>query len=341
MALKRKYPGVTSYADRHGRRRWRVRLDGRQAELGAVFGSEEFERRYADFLAAEPAAREAAATGTFGALIAAFKNGREFRAYTTATRQGYERLFERLRVLADLPCSDAAFRTHHAQAFLDQIPTDAARNTARKRLGVLMRFAMRWGLRHSDPVAATWSGYESGNGIAPWTPEQVEMVLSRHPLDTPTGLALHLLYETGAALADVVRLGPDNLQGDVIVYRRQKLGKRSAPPAVCPLSPELLARLRAITSGTFLAIAGKPRSAAGLGNKVRSLAVECGFAGSAHGIRKARANALLSAGADIQGVAAILGHGEVSTTAHYTRAASRLDIAKAAAAKTNHQTKSD
>lgn len=335
MPLKRKYPYVTSYPDRHGKRRWRVVKDGRRAELGAAFGSENFEARYAAFLAAEPAPEDVHAQGTFGALIVAFRRSREFGAYSIGTRQGYERMFERLRPLENLPCGDAWFKTHHAQALLDKIPTDGARNTARKKLGVLMKFAMRRGMRHTDPVAATASGYESTDGIAPWTPEQVEMVLSRHPPDTPTGLTLHLLYETGAALADVVRLGPEHLDNDCIIYKRKKLGQRNAPPAVCPLSPALLARLRGITTDTFLAVGGKTRSAAGLGNKVRAIAAECGFAGSAHGIRKARANALLTAGADIQGVAAILGHGEIGTTQHYVRAANRVAVAKAAASKTN------
>lgn len=336
MPPKRMYPGVTSYADRHGRRRWRVRLGGRQAELGATFGGEEFEARYAAFLAAEPKPVEPAhAVGTFGALITAYKQSREFTGYAPDTKIGYQRFFNMLKPLADLPAGDRWFQTHHAQALLDRIKTDGARNTARKKLGVLMRFAMRKGIRHSDPVTATASGYTQGDGIQPWTPEQVALVLSRHPLDTQTGLALRLLYETGAALVDVVNLGPDNLQDGCIIYKRQKLGKRNAAPAVCPLSPELLARLAEITAPTFLHVNGQPRSHKGLGTKVRAIADECGFAGSAHGIRKARANALWAAGADVQGVAAILGHGEVKTTQHYTRAANRVEIAKKAASMTN------
>lgn len=331
MPAKRKYPYVTSYPDRHGKRRWRVVKDGRRAELGTVFGGEEFEARYAGFLAAEPAPVERKAPGTFGALIVAFKAGREWGKYTQGTRTNYLRFFDALAPLDALPCGDRWFQTKHAQAFLDRIPTDGARHSAKKRLGVLMRFAMRQGLRNTDPVAATATGYESGDGIAPWTHEQVAAALSAHPLDTPMGLALRLLYETGAALADVVRLGPQHLQGNTITYRRKKLTRRNAPAAVCPISDELRVVLASISAPTFLHVGGKQRSAAGLGNKVRAAALALGFQGSAHGIRKARANDLISAGANIQGVAAILGHSEVRTTAHYTRAADRRAIAEAAA----------
>lgn len=338
--MARKYPGVTSYADRHGRRRWRYRVGEVQRELGAEFGSVEFETRYAAAVAATRDPAPAAPKwpdGTFGALMVAFKSGREYAALAPATRSSYERFFNVLvGKLGALPCGDAYFQAHHAQALMDTIPGDAARSNFRKKLRVVFDFARRNGWRQTDPVGPTKSGYRASDGIAPWTAGQVAMVLARHPLGTPMGLALRLLAETGAALADVVRLGPADLSGSVITYKRKKLGKRSLPDAVCPLSPELLAALSSCTADTFLAVAGKPRSAAGLGNKVRAVAADCGFAGSAHGIRKARGNALYAAGADLSGVAAILGHSETKTTAHYVRAADRSELAKTAAQKTNH-----
>lgn len=118
---------------------------------------------------------------------------------------------------------------------------------------------------------------------------------------------LRLIFETAAALVDVVRLGPEHLADGVIVYTRQKLGKRSAPDAACPLSDELLAHLATMSTKTFLTHNGKPRSGAGLGNRVRAVAKDLGFEGSAHGLRKARANVLLSSGTDLSAVATGLG----------------------------------
>ena len=337
MPPKRKYPHVTSYPDRHGKRRWRVVKNGRQAELGTEFGSADFEDRYAAFLAAEAKPQAALyAPGTFGALIAAYQSSRDFAAYAPSTKAMYRRAFQKiLDILADQPCGDHWFRTHHAQVLIDRIHGPAARDTFRKKIGVLMRFAMRTGVRATNPVAATKSGFEATDGIHPWTADQVASVLAQYPLSTSIGLALRLLFETGAALADVVRLGPQHLVDGCIIYKRQKLGLRTAIDAVCPLSPELLAHLAAAKTKTFLEQNGKPRSAAGLGNRVRAVAGSLGFDGSAHGIRKARANTLLASGADLGGIAAILGHSGTAMTAHYTKAAARVQIAKAAASKSN------
>jgi integrase len=334
---ERKYPHVTSYPDRHGKRRWRVQKDGRKAELGTVFGGEVFESRYAAFIASEPKpAAPKYAAGTFGALITAYQSSREFKAYAPATKLMYRRTFQKiLDLVAVQPCGDRWFQTHHAQMMIDMIKGPAARDTFRKKLGVLMRFAMRTGVRSTDPVAASRSGFESTDGIKPWTLEQVLAALSAHPMTTPTGLALRLMFETGAALADVVRLGPEHLADGVIVYKRQKLGKRSAPDAACPLSDELLAYLATIRTKTFLTHNGKPRSGAGLGNRVRAVAKGLGFEGSAHGIRKARANFLWSSGADLNAVAAVLGQSGTKMAAHYTLAASRVENAKTAVGKTN------
>ena len=337
MPPKRKYPNVTSYPDRHGRRRWRVLKDGRQAELGTEFGSIDFEARYAAFLAAEPKPQEPRyAPGTFGALIIAYQSSRDFAAYAHTTKAMYRRAFQKiLDILADQPCGDRWFQTHHAQVLIDRIAGPAARDTFRKKLGVLMRFAMRTGVRATDPTAATKSRFEATDGIEPWTPDQVASALALHPLNTSTGLAVRLLFETGAALADVVRLGPHHIVDGCIIYRRQKLGQRTSIDAVCPLSPELLAHLATVKTTTFLEQNGKPRSPAGLGNRVRAVAEALGFDGSAHGIRKARANALLASGAELGGIAAIMGHSGTTMTAHYTKAAARMGIAKAAVAKSN------
>ena len=115
------------------------------------------------------------------------------------------------------------------------------------------------------------------------------------------------MFETAAALVDVVRFGPEHLADGVIVYKRQKLGKRSAPDAACPLSDELLAHLATMSTKTFLTHNGKPRSGAGLGNRVRAVAKDLGFEGSSHGLRKARANVLVSSGTDLSAVATVLG----------------------------------
>ena len=43
---KKQFPGTSSYIDRHGKRRWRYRKNGRAVELGTNYGSDEFRRRY-------------------------------------------------------------------------------------------------------------------------------------------------------------------------------------------------------------------------------------------------------------------------------------------------------
>jgi len=339
MPPQRKLPPyVTSYTDGRGKTRYRAQKAGRKnVELGTVLWGPIFRERYAAFLDAEPKPAEARyPAGTFGALITAYQSSHEFAKYAPATKLMYRRAFQRiLDVVADLPCGDRWFQTHHAQNLIDKINGPAARDSFRKKLGVLMRFAMRTGVRSTDPVDATRSGFEASDGIAPWSREQVQAALSAYSMDTPTGLALNLLFETAAALVDGVRFGPQHVVDGCIVYKRQKLGVKEAVMAVCPLSPELLAHLATITTPTFLTHKGKPRSASGLGNRIADVADALGFDGSAHGIRKARAITLYEDGVQLEGIAAILGHSNTAQTAHYIKNASRVRAAKAAIATSN------
>ncbi len=198
-----------------------------------------------------------------------------------------------------------------------------------------MRFAIRTGVRETDPVTAAKSGFQQTDGIAAWSSDQIIKALATHPVNTPTGLALRLMFETAAALTDVVKLGPHNLKDGFIIYRRQKLGEKSAIDAVCPLSPELLSALAAIKTPTYLTFNGKPRSNAGLGGRIKAVAAAFCFKGSAHGIRKARAVMLYEAGWPLEAIAAVLGHADTKMTAHYIASASRVGIAKKAYALAN------
>ncbi|MEI6799703.1 MAG: hypothetical protein WCO04_10900 [Pseudomonadota bacterium] len=104
--------------------------------------------------------------------------------------------------------------------------------------------------------------------------------MAPHPLSTSTGLAKRQWRVTGTTLADVVRLGPQRLVDGCILHRCQKLGKRTALEAVCPVSPEPPAHLATVKTTIFLSQNGKPRLPAGLGNRVRALAEDLGFDGS-------------------------------------------------------------
>lgn len=135
---------------------------------------------------------------------------------------------------------------------------------------------------------------------------------------------------------DAVKLGPMNLKGDRIEYRRQKTTKTNGILVSIPVHPDLAEVLAVLPNDRpFLATAyGAGRSPDGLGNLMR---VWCDKAGlpecSAHGLRKACARRLAEAGASAHETMAVTGHKTLAEAERYTASALREGMADSAFAK--------
>lgn len=178
---------------------------------------------------------------------------------------------------------------------------------------------------------------QNPEGLKCWPPELLSQYRAYWPRGTMARLALEVLYESGAACVDVIKLGRDNLTDGLICFDRQKTGASSYRPFTADLEAELAACPVVSISGPWLRNAhGKPfRTAAQFGERFRRWALEAGIpvGYSAHGIRKRAATDLADTGESLHTLMAEFGWNDPDQAVHYTRKSERKRLAMARAAK--------
>jgi integrase len=340
MKRRREFPGASSYTDRHGKRRWRFRKGGFSADLGSDYGSDDFVRRYEAAVAGQKAGGTIGAArtipGSVSALVASYYRSPDFLNLAESTRRTYRAVIEPFREThGDKPVRRLERR--HVQKFLaDKAETPGAANNLRKRLMQLLDHAVSLDWRADNPVKATKPYKTAGQGFHPWDEGEIARFLEVHGPGTMARRAVVLMLCTGAARVDAVKLGPWNIKGDRIEYRRQKTARAGGVLVSVPIHPDLAAVLaECAPDRPFLATeAGKPRTAAGLGNAMRGWADAAGLTDcAAHGLRKACARRLAEAGCTTHEIAAITGHKTLAEVQRYTADAAREGLADSALEK--------
>ena len=171
-------------------------------------------------------------------------------------------------------------------------------------------------------------------GFHTWTEEEIEMFYAKHEFGTVAHTAMTLMLYTGAARADVVKLGRGNVDGDRIRYRRQKTEDDGGVLIDIPIHPQLRLVLDALPKDTFTFLetrGGKSRSPNGFGNKMRDWCDQAGLPNcTSHGLRKAIARRLAEAGAPPHEIMAVTGHSTLAEVNCYTRDANRPNMADGA-----------
>ena len=347
---KQSYPGVSHYKDRHGKLRWRYRdKHGKTFNLGTVYGSDEFERRYKAAVqgvrltsdgSGEAVQRSSQAPQhSLSTVIDSWYGSVAFKKLGDSTAKNYTSLAENLRreygefdireldvptikkimaKKADTPASAnnalriLRFLLDHAKDDLQIVTTNDARDV--KKLEVV------------------------GDGFHTWSEEEIDLFRKKYPEGTPADMCMTLMLYTGAARGDAVQLGPKNRKDGRIRYSRKKMKSRGGAEVNIPEHPELTRRLDALPEGheTFLQTEqGKARTAAGLGAAMRKwcdavqdaegnkLLAEC----SSHGLRKAIARRLAEAGATPHEIMSVTGHKTLSEVERYTAKAGRSALA--------------
>lgn len=169
-------------------------------------------------------------------------------------------------------------------------------------------------------------------GFHSWNETEVADFEAIHKPGSRAHLALSLLLYTGQRRSDVVRMGWQHFNGDLISVVQDKTGAKLK----IPIHPKLAAAIGTMPrkNMTFLLTeAGAPFSAAGFGNWFRERCNEAGLQHcSAHGLRKACATRLANAGCTPEQIKAITGHKTLSEVARYTIAADQERNAKQALA---------
>jgi integrase len=338
----RQFPGASSYPDRHGQRRWRYRKGGFSRDLGTDYGSADFVRQYEAAVTEHRNGRKAGAgaaktiPGSVNDLVAAWYQSPEWKALADLTKRTYRGVIEPFRQKhGDKPVNRLERR--HVMAFLaEKAETPSAANNLRKRLGQLLDHAIALDWIKANPARLTKAYKISGEGFHAWDEGEIARFFDVHEPGTMAHRAVTLMLYTGAARVDAVKLGPMNLKGERLEYRRQKTAKTNGVLVSIPLHPDLAEVLATCPSDRpFLATAyGKSRSPDGLGNLMRQWCDAAGLSEcSAHGLRKACARRLAEAGATAHEIMAVTGHKTLAEVQRYTETAMREGLADSAHAK--------
>lgn len=331
-------PWVQAIRDRKGRPRHYFRRPGYpRATLPGRPGSAEFMAAYEAALGGErkPVAAERSPSGSMAALIAAYYESADFKALQPSTQGTYRNMLDRFRaehgkkLVADL-------KPRHIRAILDGMSaTPGYANNLRKRLRVVLQFAVERDWREDNPMLAVRRprGAKS-EGFIPWTEDEIDAYERHWPAGTRERLALYLFVYTGQRRSDVAVMGRQHKVGtNKIRVRQIKTGNW----LTIPVHPKLQAELKLVPADqlSFLVTQfGQPFTAAGLTNWFVERAKLAGVADrSPHGLRKAAGRRLAEAGCTAKQIAAILGHKTLAEVALYTADAEQERLADQAMRK--------
>lgn len=325
-------PNVTEFRDRHGKWRLRLRAKGRQTYyFKARPGTEEFhselEACRSDAAPVIGASARRIEAGTVGALIGLYYGTAGFTGLAASSKKTYRSTLERFRA-AHGSKRVASLERRHIKAIIGAMSaTPAAANKLLDKLKLLMTLAVDEGWRKDDPTLGVKGFSQKTEGFHTWTEEEIRLYEDRHPIGSTARLALALMLFTGQRRSDVVKMGPQHLDGARIKVRQQKTGAQLS----IPLHPTLEEILAAVPRDRFTFIVtelDRPFSAAGFGNKMRDWCDQAGLPQcSAHGLRKAAARRLAEAGCTNQQIKAITGHTTDTEVARYTAAANQQILA--------------
>jgi integrase len=346
--MRRTKSGLPRYCswnvDQRGARFVRFRKDGFSTYIAGTPWSEAFMRQYAAALDGVKEqttiiGAERTKPGSINALIVSYTK-LVFPTLKPSTQRVRANILERFRrEHGDKPV--AGLQHHHiASIIAAKASTPDAANNLRKVLRHLLDHAVDIRMIAANPAASVKRLKTSGEGILPWSEEDVAQFTARHPLGSRAYLAMALALYTGQRLSDVVPMGWQHVRtGNKIAVRQQKTGTA----LLIPIMPSLAQALESVprSNMTFLLTErGAPFTKAGFGNWFRDRCREAGLQErSLHGLRKLAATRLADAGCSAHQVAAITGHKTLAEVTRYTRAADQARLAEQAMAMIETGTK--
>ena len=321
--------------DRHGKRRVRFRKNNFSTYLTGAPWSEDFMRQYAAALdglkeQAHEIGAQRTKPGSINALCVSYYRSPEFRDLKPSTQTMRRNIIEKFRLAhGDKPLKSLGV-AHIKDIIGAKAATPEAANNLLKVLRVILSYAVSVGMIASNPATGVRKYRSRSEGFHSWSEDEIAQFEKRHEMGARARLAFALLLYTAQRRSDVIRMGWQHVQSDVIAVRQEKTGTA----LMIPLHPDLKLALASVprTNMTFLMTEkGAPFTPAGFGNWFRD---QCNAAGlpqcSAHGLRKAAATRLANAGCSTDQIKAITGHRSLAEVAHYTRAADQQRLARQA-----------
>jgi integrase len=265
--------------------------------------------------------------GSVSAAIAAYLLSHQWGELADGTRAMRRAILERLRErYGQWPLRQ--INENFIEAYLNTLKPHAARNHL-KALRALLQHAKHDVTRGIKAPKAKSAKHPS------WPAEVMAQYEAAHPVGSKARLCFALARYTGAARAEIARLGPQHVAGNVITIARQKTGVK----AVIELLPELRAVIEATPlTGlqTFMITkSGKPYAPNDLSDQFRQWCVEAALPKeyTLHGLRHAMGDAIAEAGGSPSEIGAVLGHASAKSSLHYAQEANRKLMARNAMAR--------
>lgn len=279
------------------------------------------------------------APGSLGGLIEAYRGSPEFVGLAPRTRADYQRIFDYLRKIEDMPLyqiDEAAVLRFRDRAF------EQRKRRFANYVAQIFRLLFAWGKpRGLVPrllSEVTLIRKPRGEPVRNrrWTRDEVNAVLAAAPAELKIPIALAVC--TGMRQGDVLRFPWSGYEGGMIIGRASKTDVTVEMPAH-PLLRELLDAAPRRSPVVVVGAKGMPYTQNGFRARFFQLLRRLQAEGSIkpgltfHGLRTTTATMLAEAGCDTQTIMAITGHKTEAIVAHYTRDASRKGRAKTAIRK--------
>ncbi|MGH0004119.1 tyrosine-type recombinase/integrase [Pseudovibrio ascidiaceicola] len=342
---KRLLPYVQKEKTRHGKTVYYFRKRRGQGgsyhrtRLPDAYGTKDFMRAYDMCLRELAGTAEAApptknseirkpSSTTFGWLLKSYQDSDAFTELADGTQTSRRAIIKKT-LEQDIGGQRAS------EIPLDLITTNAIKrgkearrkkpNAANNWLKVI-KAAFKWaeeaGLIDDDPAKDVRKITVKSDGFHTWTVEEVLQFRARWPIGTRERLGFELFAYTGVRRSDVVRIGPEHVQDNMISIKASK----NRAELFIPIFPELQEAIDAIpTKGPAFLMSdhGRPFTAASFGNFFGRACKEAGVPGRAHGIRKAAATIAADNGATTKQLMAVFGWVSPEMAELYTKKADR------------------
>jgi len=328
---------VHGFVDRHGKRRYYVRVPGKKAvPLPGEPGSPAFMAEYHAAIDNGIEAPVRIRTGSVSAAITAYLNSGDFLHLAPATRGDQRRVLENLAKSNRGAFPFAQMESQDVEVLLaEKKATPHAAKSLLKALRAVAKVAVKLALIPEDPTAGIKVFAPiSSTGFRMWEEDEIAQFEEHWPIGTRERLAFTLLLYTDQRRGDMLRMGRQHVKNGRITVRQSKTGTLVNIPILAPLK----AVLAASKTGelTFLTTpSGEPFTPGAFtnwfGKAVRAAGLPLGL--SAHGLRKAMCRRLAEAGCTVHEIQAISGHVSLKEIERYTKGVEQERLANAAMAR--------
>lgn len=324
---------ISSFKDRHGKKRWRFRRKGYQSTyLKGDFGSDEFMVAYTSALTSKViVGKTRIKPRSFDDLIIRYFRSANFEALATSTQKVYRRILDKFRTsYGDLSVYD--LQRKHIRAILDKMSKSP--NSANRLLSLLsiildLALDLEWiEQNHARTIKKT---KVKRKGFINWSNEELKQFENYYPSGSRERLAYSLYLYTGQRGCDVASMSRVDIVDDGIRVAQQKTGEKLLIPVHANLQHEL-----SYHKGNMVLVLtkhGKPFSIKGFQQWFAKSARRAGLENrTGHGIRKSTARKLAEAGCTPHQIQAVTGHKTITEITNYTKAVDQKKLASTAMA---------